>query len=393
MKASKKAALAALTAVVTASLLAGCGGGDKKAAPADAKEIKIGASFELTGNVANYGRSCLEGLKLAVSETNKAGGINGKQIVIVESDNKSEPSESGNSVTKLITKDKVVAIVGPAVSGCVAAATPIVTANKIPLMAPAATAPGITEENGKAREFIFRACFTDPYQGAVMAKFAGEDLKAKSAAILQDSSSDYSKGLADVFQKTLEKSGGKVVAKESFLAKDVDFKAALTKLKASKPDVIYVPGYYEEVAKIIKQAREIGIDCPMLGSDGWDSPKLVDIGGAEATNKCYFSSAFTAEDKDPGIQKFIEAFKVANSGKTPDIFNFEGYVAGTVLLNAIKVSGGEDGTKIADALAKTKDLPVANGKFTYDDKHNPVTSALIMELKDGKQILNKKLSL
>ena len=183
-----------------------------------------------------------------------------------------------------------------------------------------------------------------------------------------------------------------MVAQEAFLAKDVDFKAALTKLKASNPEAIYVPGYYEEVAKIIKQAREIGLNVPMLGSDGWDSPKLVEMGGAEATNKCYFSSAFTAEDQDPGVQKFIKAFQDANK-KDPDIFNFEGYIAGQVLLNAIKVANSTDGTKIAEALAKTKDLPVANGKFTYDDKHNPITSALIMELKDGKQKLNKKLSL
>ena len=202
MKVSKKLISAALAAMVAASLMAGCGGGEKKAAaPADAKEIKIGGCFELTGNVANYGQACLSGFKLAVAEVNKAGGINGKQVVVVESDTKGEPAESGNSATKLITKDKVVAIVGPAISGCVAAATPIVTSNKIPLMAPAATAPGVTEENGKARQFIFRACFTDPYQGAVMAKFAAEDLKVKNVAILNDSSSDYSKGLAAVFKE------------------------------------------------------------------------------------------------------------------------------------------------------------------------------------------------
>ena len=261
----KKFTSACLVAALSTALLAGCGGEKKDSAAANADKYVIGASFELTGNVANYGKSTLSGLKLAVDQVNKAGGVNGKQLVVVESDNKSEPAESGNSVTKLITQDKVVAVVGPATSGCVFAATPVVTSNKVPLIAPCATAPAITVDNGQVKEFIFRACFIDPFQGRVMAEFADKTLGVKNVAILHDASSDYSKGLAEVFEKTLNEKGGKVVAKEAFLSKDIDFKAALTKIKAANPEAIYIPGYYEEVAKIIKQTREIGLNVPLIG--------------------------------------------------------------------------------------------------------------------------------
>lgn len=199
MKSWKKVATAALSAMVLASVMSGCGGDKKQAASEDA--IKVGASFELTGNVANYGKAILSGVKMAVDEVNAAGGVNGKKIALVESDNKSEPSESGNSVTKLITQDRVVAVLGPATSGCVAASTPITEASKVPQIAPCATAPAITMNNGSVREFMFRACFIDPFQGQVMAQFADKSLNVKNVAILYDSSSDYSKGLADVLDR------------------------------------------------------------------------------------------------------------------------------------------------------------------------------------------------
>jgi branched-chain amino acid transport system substrate-binding protein len=292
----------------------------------------------------------------------------------------------------LVTQDKVVAIVGPATSGCVAAGSPITTGNKIPHIAPAATAPGITVENGKTKEFMFRACFIDPFQGQVMAEFADKTLKVKNVAILFDSSSDYSKGLAEVFQKTLEGKGGKILAKEAFLSKDLDFKAALTKLKATNPEAIYVPGYYEEVSKIIKQAREIGVNVPLLGCDGWESPKLAEIAGKDALNGCYYVSAFSAQDKDPSVQKFIAEYK-AKYQKDPDIFAMQGYNAGLVLADAIKRAGTTDGTKLAKAIAETKDLPIASGKLTFDASHNPVMPALIISMEGGVASLKEKISL
>ncbi len=391
MKKWKKLATAAMAAMLCASLLTGCGGEKKQAADAG-DTIKVGGAFELTGNVANYGKSIESGVKLAIDEINEKGGVNGKKLALVESDNKSEPAESGNSVTKLVTQDKVVAVLGPATSGCVNAATPITTANKIPHIAPAATAPSITVENGKVKDFVFRACFIDPFQGQVMAVFAEKTLKVKNVAIFYDSSSDYSKGLAEVFQKTLEGKGGKVVAKEAFLGKDVDFKSALTKLKAANPEAIYVPGYYEEVSKIIKQAREIGITCPMLGSDGWESPKLAEIAGKDALKDCYYVSAFNAQDKDESVQSFIKLYK-SKYQKDPDIFAMQGYNAGLVLIDALKRAGTTDGTKLAKAIAETKDLPIASGKLTFDADHNPVMPALIISLEGGVPTLKEKISL
>lgn len=391
MKKWKKLATAAMAAMLCASLLTGCGG-EKKQAADTGDTIKVGAAFELTGNVANYGKSTNDGLKLAIDEINKAGGVNGKKISLVESDNKSEPAESGNAVTKLITQDKVVAVVGPATSGCVNAATPISTANKIPHIAPCATAPNITVDNGKVKDFVFRACFIDPFQGQVMAVFADKTLKVKNVAIFYDSSSDYSKGLAEVFQKTLEGKGGKIVAKEAFLGKDVDFKAALTKLKASNPEAIYIPGYYEEVSKIIKQAREMGINCPLIGSDGWESPKLAEIAGKDALKNCYYISAFNAKDEDKSVQEFIKKFKEKYQ-KDPDIFAMQGYNAGLILADAIKRAGTTDGTKLAKAIAETKDLSVASGKLTFDANHNPVMPALVIGIENGTPTLVEKISL
>jgi branched-chain amino acid transport system substrate-binding protein len=392
MKTWKKVTGVALAGLMLAALTAGCGGGAKKSADS-AKEITVGASFELTGNVANYGKSTLSGFKMAIDEINKAGGVNGKQIKVVESDNKSEPAEAGNAVTKIVTKDKVVAVVGPATSGCVSAADPIVTGSKVPLIAPCATAPGVTVgKDGKAKPFIFRACFIDPFQGQVMATFADKTLHVKKVAILYDSSSDYSKGLAQVFEETLKKNGGQVVAKEAFLSKDIDFKAALTKIKATNPEAIYVPGYYEEVSKIVKQTRELGLNVPMLGSDGWDSPKLAEIAGGAALNNCYFSSAFSADDKSESVQKFIKGYK-AMYQKDPDVFAMQGYNAGLILADALKRAGTTDGTKLAAAIAATKDLPVASGKLTFDQNHNPITGAIVIAMKDGKQTFKEKISL
>lgn len=391
MRSWKKLTSAALAAMVLAAVAAGCGGGDKKKEAA-ADTIKVGACFELTGNVANYGKAANMGLKMAIDEVNAKGGVNGKKLTVIEADNKSEPSESGNAYTKLITQNKVVAIVGPATSGCVAAGTPICEGNKIPQLAPCATAPGITVNKGKVRPYTFRACFIDPFQGKVMGEFANNTLKVKNVAILKDSSSDYAKGLAQVFRATLEAKGAKIAAEEAYLSKDTDFKAALTKLKAASPDAIYVPGYYEEVSKIIKQARELGITAPMLGCDGWESPKLAEIAGAAALKDCYYVSAFSADDKDPSVQNFIKAFKEKYKSE-PDIFSMQGYNAGLVLADALKRANGGNGEALAKAIEGTKDLPVASGKLTFDANHDPVMAALIINFENGKARLKEKIAL
>ena len=364
------------------SIFAGCGDDAKS------DEIKIGANFELTGNVANYGSATLDGLKLAIKEVNDAGGVNGKKITIVDADNKSEASEAVNAATKLISDDKVKVIVGPAVTANVIAESQVATDDKIPVVAPDATSPEVTVENGQVKPYIFRSCFIDPQQGTVMAKFATENLKAKTAGIYVDNSTDYSKSLGKVFKEKFEAAGGKVLDQQAFVAKDQDFKATLTTLKAANADVIFVPAYYEEVGKIVKQARELGITCPILGTDGWDDSKVADIAGADALNNTFFSTHYS--DKDDSVKGFVEAFK-QEYGHMPNVFAALGYDAGKMIVDAIKRAGSDDPEKIRQALEETKDLQVGTGTITMDKNHNPIKQAVILENKNGDRVMVAKI--
>lgn len=364
------------------NIFAGCGDDAKS------DEIKIGANFELTGNVANYGSATLDGLKLAIKEVNDAGGVNGKKITIVDADNKSEASEAVNAATKLISDDKVKVIVGPAVTANVIAESQVATDDKIPVVAPDATSPEVTVENGQVKPYIFRSCFIDPQQGTVMAKFATENLKAKTAVIYVDNSTDYSKSLGKVFKEKFEAAGGKVLDQQAFVAKDQDFKATLTTLKAANADVIFVPAYYEEVGKIVKQARELGITCPILGTDGWDDSKVADIAGADALNNTFFSTHYS--DKDDSVKGFVEAFK-QEYGHMPNVFAALGYDAGKMIVDAIKRAGSDDPEKIRQALEETKDLQVGTGTITMDKNHNPIKQAVILENKNGDRVMVAKI--
>lgn len=379
-KLTRIAAVAA--AVVMTGALAGCGS-------SSGDTIKIGANFELTGNVANYGSATYDGLKLAVKEANDAGGINGKKIELVAVDNKSTAEEAVNAATKLISSDGVKIVVGPAVTANVIAESQVANDNEVPVVAPDATSPAVTVENGKVKPYIFRSCFIDPQQGEVMAKFANENLKAKTAVIYVDNSSDYSKSLGQVFKEKFEAAGGKVVGSEAFLAKDTDFKATLTTIKNYNADVVFIPAYYEEVGKIVKQARELGITCPLLGTDGWDDTKVVDIAGADALNNTYFSTHYS--EKDEAVQGFLKAFE-AEYGHKPNVFAALGYDAGKMIIDAIKRAGSDDPKAIAKALAETKDLQVGTGKITMDKNHNPIKDAVILEMKNGDKIMKAKIA-
>ena len=382
MNLRKKVLAGLLGVTMLGGMLAGCG------QEAKSDEIKIGANFEITGNVANYGGMTLEGLKLAIKQANDAGGVNGKKITLVVADTKSEASEAANSATKLISTDKVKVLVGPSTTSNVLATTQIATENKIPLIAPTGTSPKITVENGQVKPFIFRSCFIDPLQGEVMATFASKTLKAKTAAVYMDSSSDYSKSLAQVFKEKFEAAGGKVVIEEAFFQKDQDFKATLTKIKGANADVIFIPAYYEEVGKIVKQARELGINSPMLGTDGWDDAKVVDIAGADALNNTFFSTHYSEQDSE--VQGFVEAFK-AEYNKAPNVFAALGYDAGKMLVDAIKRAGSDDAEKIRQALEETKDLQVGTGMISIDKNHDPIKSAVIIEMKNGIKTMKEKI--
>ena len=382
-KKSLRLACAVLGATLLGSVFAGCGSKES------GDTIKVGANFELTGNVANYGNATLEGLQLAIDEANEAGGINGKKIELVSVDDKSEAAESINAATKLISDDDVKVIVGPATTGLVLAETQTATDAKVPIIAPCATSPEATVENGKVKPYVFRSCFIDPQQGEVMATFAAKDLKAKTAVIYVDNSSDYSKNLAKVFKEKFEAAGGKVVMEEAFLQKDQDFKATLTKLKTANADVMFVPAYYEEVGKIVKQAREMGINSAILGTDGWDDTKVVDIAGADALNNTFFSTHYS--EKDAEVQGFIEAYK-KKYNRAPNVFAALGYDAGKMLVDALKRAGSGDTEKIREALEATKDLKVGTGTISMDKNHNPIKTAVILEMKNGEKELKAKIA-
>ena len=382
-KKSLRLACAVLGATLLSSVFAGCGSKES------GDTIKVGANFELTGNVANYGNATIEGLQLAIDEANEAGGINGKKIELVSVDDKSEAAESINAATKLISDDDVKVIVGPATTGLVLAETQTATDAKVPIIAPCATSPEATVENGKVKPYVFRSCFIDPQQGEVMATFAAKDLKAKTAVIYVDNSSDYSKNLAKVFKEKFEAAGGKVVMEEAFLQKDQDFKATLTKLKTANADVMFVPAYYEEVGKIVKQAREMGINSAILGTDGWDDTKVVDIAGADALNNTFFSTHYS--EKDAEVQGFIEAYK-KKYNRAPNVFAALGYDAGKMLVDALKRAGNGDTEKIREALEATKDLKVGTGTISMDKNHNPIKTAVILEMKNGEKELKAKIA-
>ena len=373
-------------------LLAGCGGGDKAkpAAPAST-EIKIGGNFEMTGGIANFGKQTVNGIQLAFKEINAAGGVNGKQLKLILADNKSEPAEATNAVTKLITQDKVVAVLGPVASSNVLATLQVAQDNKIPVLTATGTNEKITVDGGKVRPFAFRGCFIDPFQGKVMANFASNTVKAKTAVIYVDQSSDYSKGLKQSFEEAFVKNGGKVLSTEAFLQKDQDFKATLTKIKALNPEVIFIPAYYEEVGKIVKQARELGITVPLLGTDGWDDPKVVEIAGAKSLDNTFFSNHYSSQDTDPAVVKFVAAYK-KEYNQEPSALAALGYDSGLMIADAIKRAGSAEGAKIAEALAATKDLKVSTGILTIDANHNPVKSAVVIEMKDGKQTFKTKVN-
>lgn len=370
------------------AMFAGCGGDSG----AKSDEINIGANFELTGGVANYGNQGLNGLKLAIKQVNANGGVLGKKINLVIADNKSEASEAANAATKLLSSDKVKALIGPAVTSNVLATSPIATQSKVPLIAPMGTNPKITVEGGQVKPYIFRSCFIDPLQGQIMAGFATNTLKAKTAAIYVDSSSDYSKSLAEVFTRDVEAAGGKVLIQEAFLQKDQDFKSTLTKIKAQNPDVVFIPAYYEEVGKIVKQARELGLNVPLLGTDGWDDSKLVEIAGADPLNNTFFSSHYSVQDKDSNVKSFIDAYKAEYDNQEPSVFAALGYDAGIMLADAIKRAGSDDSEKIRVALETATDVQVGTGVITMDKNHDPIKSAVVIEMKNGEKLFKEKIN-
>ena len=342
-------------------------------------EIIVGEFASLTGKEATFGGSSHEGTLLAIEELNAAGGVLGKKFKLITEDNQTKAGESATVVNKLISKDGAVAILGEVASSRSLEAAPICQSNGIPMISPSSTNPKVTETGN----FIFRVCFIDPFQGTVMANFATKTLKAKKVAVFTDVKSDYSKGLAKYFKEGFTKAGGQIVSELDFNGNDKDFKGQLTTIKGANPDAVFIPGYYTDVALICIQAKEIGLNVPLFGGDGWESSKLVEIGkGAVEGN--FFSTHYAPDVATDLSKKFVADYQKRFKGKLPDAMAALGYDSAMLLADAMKRAGTTDGAKVRDALAATKDFPAVAGNITINEKRDAVKAAVILKIDGGK---------
>jgi branched-chain amino acid transport system substrate-binding protein len=348
--------------------------------------IKIGYFVDLSGPTFNFGRSAYNGVLMAAAEINQYGGISGRQIDVVIEDDKGSPEEAARLTAKLIDKDKVIAIIAGGTSGNSLAAAPKAQASHVPLISPSSTDPAVTQTG----EYIFRTCFVDSFQGEAMASFAANTLKAKKAAILFDINAPYGRGLTEFFESSFRKLGGDIVNKQSYMQGDADFKGQLSSIKAAEPDVIYIPGYYADVALIAKQARAIGMQQPLLGGDGWDAPELWQLGG-DALNNSYMSTHYSVDDPSPAIQAFVHQYKQRYGNLVPDAHAALAYDAARVLFDALQRAGTTDSEKLRDALAQTKDFGGVTGIITIDADRNAIKPAVVLKLQDAAFIYQERI--
>lgn len=355
-----------------------CSGG-KSGVAANSNEILVGHVGSLTGNEATFGISTENGVKLAFEEINASGGVKGKKLRLLSLDDQGKPEEAATAMTKLVAQNHVAAVLGEVASSRSIAMAPIAQRYQVPMISPTSTNPRVTQTG----DYIFRVCFIDPFQGRVMAKFALDTLKAKKVAILRDVKNDYSVGLANFFTETFKAGGGTIVLDESYSAGDSDFKSQLTSIRAQNPDAIFAPGYYGDIALIMKQRVELGIKAPLLGGDGWDSPKLAEIAGS-AMDGNYFSNHYSPDSTDPAVAKFVADYKKTYGGAAPDSMAALGYDAAKILADAMNRAKSLSGSDLRDAIAATKDYPAVTGKITLDKDRNAIKSAVVLETADSK---------
>ena len=340
--------------------------------------VKIGFFGALTGPTATFAISGRQGVLLAADERNRAGGVLGRPIEVLAEDDRGEAAEAATAVSKLITRDHVVALIGEQASSRTLAAAPIAQSYGVPLISPTSTNVEVTKKG----DYIFRACFIDAYQGQVLSTFARKNLKASTAAILTDTRSDYSVGLADAFRTAFTAAGGRIVGEAKYAEGDSDFSAQLTALRASNPDVLFVPGYYTDAGLIARQARSLGLKATLLGADGWDSPKLTEIGG-EAIEGAYLSNHYSVDDPSPAVRKFVDAYR-AKYGTDPDSIGASSYDAMRLIADAIERAGSTEGKRIRDTLAATKNFPGVTGSITMDADRNPIKPAVVLKVEKGR---------
>lgn len=348
--------------------------------------IPIGEYGSMTGKQSTFGQSTHEGIQLAIDEINGAGGLNGKQLQIVGPEDTASQAPNAATAVKRLMGSKVVAVLGEVASSGSMAAAPVCQENRVPMISPSSTNPKVTEIG----DYIFRVCFIDPFQAAVVAKFAKDTLKANSAAVFYDAGQAYSVGFRDNFKSAFESKGGKIVVEASYSEDDKDYKAALTTIKAANPDVILVPGYYTQAGSIAKQARDMGITVPLLGGDGWDSAELFTYAGGSVGN-CFFSDHMSADDPNPTVQNFVKAYQTKYS-KVPDALAALGYDAAKLLYDAMKRAKSLDGPDLRDAIAQTKDFDGVTGKITINAQRNADKPAVMIEAASGKFKFKEKIA-
>jgi len=379
MRTARFATLAALT------LAAGCQRKEPAPAPAQAPaagvvgdKILIGHVASMTGPQATFGTSTDNGIKLALEERNKQGGVKGKQLVLKTLDDQGKPEEAAVAATRLAVQDRVSVLLGEVASSRSLAMAPVADANQVPMVTPSSTNPRVTKDGGKVRPFVFRVCFIDPFQGTVMAKYARENLKVSKVAILRDVSNDYSVGLADFFAAKFKELGGEIVSDQSYKDDDKDFKAQLTAIKGKAPQALYVPGYYGAVALLARQVRELGMKQPLLGGDGWDSSQLYEIAKG-ALDGSAFSNHYSQENPDPVIQDFVKRYK-EGFGQIPDGLAATGYDAARIAFAAMDRAKDLTGPSIREALEQTRDFRGVTGTISIDADHNAVKPAVVLKI-------------
>jgi branched-chain amino acid transport system substrate-binding protein len=364
-------------------LVTGCN--KQSGSSGDAKEIVIGQVASLTGDTATFGVSADEGVRLALDEINGGSKVLGKPIKLVTEDDRSTSDEAKTAAEKLINRDHAVAIIGEIASSRSIAMAPVCQDAKVPMLSPGSTNPKVTEVG----DYIFRACFIDPFQGKAMAEFALNNLKLKRFGMLYAVNSDYSVGLKDYVMQAVNAGGGQIVDTEAYTEKnDKDFRSQLTKIRDHHPDAIFVTGYYQEAGLIARQARDLGINVPLIGGDGWDSDQLVKVGG-QAIDGCYFTNHYSPDEQRPEVQAFVTAYKAKyknpdGTPKVPDAMAILGYDAMKLMAHAINQAGSTDGQKIRDALAATKNFPAAAGSITIDENRNAIKPIVVIKIVNGQ---------
>jgi branched-chain amino acid transport system substrate-binding protein len=348
------------------------------ATAAGSDTILIGEFGSMTGSEATFGQSTHNGIMLAVKEQNAAGGVKGKKIAVKAYDDQGRAQEAGTAVTRLITDDKVVAVLGEVASSLSIAGGRVAQQYKVPMISPSSTNPQVTQIG----DMIFRVCFIDSFQGYVGAKFARENLKLEKVAILYDQAQAYSKGLAGDFKKAFTDMGGKIVSEQAYSGGDQDFSAQLTTIRDAGAEAVYLPGYYTDVGNIHLQARKLGIKQPFIGGDGWDSSQLAAIGGA-AVEGSYYSNHYSPDEERPAVQEFVKKYQ-AEYGATPDGLAALGYDAAKLLFDAMGRAESLEGPTLAKAIAATKDFKGVTGTFSIDENRDAKKSAVVVTMKGGK---------